>query len=201
MPYVDRLIRGALAGAAATIPMSVVMTLWHRRLPWQDREPLPPAKITDRLLQVVGVEQEVPEPAQTGLTLVNHLGYGAAVGAAYEALNVSDAPPSLGGGIAYGLSIWTGSYLGWLPAMGLHRPATRDSLERNLLMIGAHVVWGASLVAAIRLLRTRPGAADRQRASGSRPIGMPVAKDIAREPQRVRRQAQEVGHDMHRRNQ
>ena len=198
MLLTERLIRGALAGAVATIPMSVVMTLWHRRLPWQEREPLPPAKITDRLLQAVGVEEEVPEPVQTGLTLVNHLGYGAAVGAAYEGMNASDAPPSLGSGIAYGLGIWTGSYLGWLPAMGLHRPATRDSLERNLLMIGAHVVWGAGLIAALRLLRTRPRAL---RTADSRPFGMRVAKDVQQEPQRDRRQAQEVGHDVHRGNQ
>ena len=174
MALTERLIRGAIAGLAATIPMSAVMSLWHRRLPWHEREPLPPAKITDTLLRKVGLEREVPEPAQTGLTAINHLAYGASIGAVFEGLNDPQTPPSIGRGIGYGLAIWAGSYLGWLPAAGLHRPATRDSLERNLLMIGAHVVWGASLswtLQRLHELKPRP----RTKSGGGPSSGMRVA--------------------------
>ena len=51
----------------------------------------------------------------------------------------------VGKGIAFGLGVWTASYLGLLPALGILKPATQHPLRRNLLMIGAHVVWGASL--------------------------------------------------------
>src|SRR5919107_176638 len=48
-------------------------------------------------------------------------------------------------GITWGLIVWATSYLGLLPATGLHEPATRHPRERNLLMILAHVVWGGAL--------------------------------------------------------
>jgi len=47
--------------------------------------------------------------------------------------------------VGYGLVVWAGSYLGLLPAVGLHRPATREPAGRNGMMIGAHVVFGAVL--------------------------------------------------------
>ena len=48
-------------------------------------------------------------------------------------------------GVGYGLAVWAGSYLGFLPALGLHPPATRESPGRNVMNIGAHLVWGATL--------------------------------------------------------
>jgi hypothetical protein len=47
--------------------------------------------------------------------------------------------------VTYGLAVWSASYLGWLPAVGLYRSALDDSPRRNLLMLSAHVVWGACL--------------------------------------------------------
>jgi hypothetical protein len=43
------------------------------------------------------------------------------------------------------MAVWAGSYLGLLPAAGILPSATRDYPERNAVMIGAHVVWGAAL--------------------------------------------------------
>jgi hypothetical protein len=53
-------------------------------------------------------------------------------------------------GAAFGLGVWTASYLGLLPALGILKPATEHPARRNLLMIGAHVVWGSALGAAMR---------------------------------------------------
>jgi hypothetical protein len=44
-----------------------------------------------------------------------------------------------------GVAIWAGSYLGWLPTVGILTPATRHPWRRNLLMIVAHVIWGVAL--------------------------------------------------------
>jgi hypothetical protein len=43
------------------------------------------------------------------------------------------------------LIVWATSYLGLLPATGLHEPATEHPREWNILMILAHVVRGGSL--------------------------------------------------------
>jgi hypothetical protein len=46
-----------------------------------------------------------------------------------------------------------------MPLLDLHPPATRDSAQRNLLMIAAHLVWGATAGAVVDALResTRHG--------------------------------------------
>jgi len=56
-------------------------------------------------------------------------------------------------GVGFGLLVWAGSYLGLLPAVGLHRPATRESARRNGMMIASHVVWGAVLGAMVEMTR------------------------------------------------
>jgi uncharacterized membrane protein YagU involved in acid resistance len=61
---------------------------------------------------------------------------------------------SLRGALA-GLALWVGSYLGWLPAVGILRPATRHPWRRNLLMIVAHIVWGVTLGEMTRKLTER----------------------------------------------
>jgi uncharacterized membrane protein YagU involved in acid resistance len=55
-------------------------------------------------------------------------------------------------GALTGLAVWAGSYLGWLPAAGILRPATRHPWRRNLLMIIAHVIWGVTLGEVVRKL-------------------------------------------------
>jgi hypothetical protein len=47
-------------------------------------------------------------------------------------------------GAGFGVAVWAGSYLGWLPAAGILSPATEHPPRRNALMIASHVVWGAT---------------------------------------------------------
>lgn len=151
----QRLTIGAIAGLAATVPMSAVMMLAHCRLPRRQRSPLPPAKITHAVLRKMGLEQAVPDSVEAGLTLVNHFAYGAACGAWFELGHSDRKPTTLNQSLTYGAGIWLGSYLGWLPATGMHRSAMREPLERNLLMLGAHLAWGGSLCLMTNLLQRR----------------------------------------------
>jgi uncharacterized membrane protein YagU involved in acid resistance len=167
-----RIIAGALAGLVATIPMSICMLAGYRRLPWGKRDPLPPEQITKNVLSGVGLRDDLSERQEQALVVLNHFGYGATMGAVYGMLPHSPAPAgSLACGIAYGLSVWAASYLGWLPAAGLYRSATEEPRQRNELMIAAHVVWGASLgITTAALLRY----AARRRARTRRPYrGLP----------------------------
>ncbi|HWS53323.1 MAG TPA: DUF1440 domain-containing protein, partial [Pyrinomonadaceae bacterium] len=77
-------------------------------------------------------------------TWASHFGYGAACGALYGALAAERDVPPLAAGVGFGLAVWAGSYLGWLPAAGIISPATEHPPRRNALMIAAHVVWGAT---------------------------------------------------------
>ncbi len=140
--------RALLAGLIGTAVMTVAMTAMHRRLPPEQRAPLPPRQITMAAAKRVGMEDRMDEDSRSETTMVLHFAYGTIVGAVYAPL-AAEAPglPPLKG-MAFGVLIWVLSYLGWLPMTGLLSSATRHPAERNGLMITAHLVWG-TVIAAI----------------------------------------------------
>jgi len=140
-----RLLDGALAGFTATVPMTAAMLSLHRALPARERHALPPRRITMRAARKGRVAHQLDEADRTAATYAAHFGYGTATGAVYGALAPHVPGRPLVKGTSYGLVVWALSYLGLLPALDLHRPATREPAERNALMIVAHVVWGATL--------------------------------------------------------
>ena len=143
------LLIGAAAGAAATVPMTVVMERLHERLPGELSRPLPPREVTEGFAVKAGVNDELSERDVQNLTLAAHFGYGAACGAVLGAIAPRSTPAAVFTGMAFGLGVWAGSYLGWLPAIGVRQPATDDPPARNGLMIAAHMVWGATAGAMI----------------------------------------------------
>jgi uncharacterized membrane protein YagU involved in acid resistance len=156
-----------MAGLIATLPMTVVMLAWHRHLPASQRYHLPPRLITDRAAaQARFSHGHVSRPGSLG-ALAAHFGFGAVTGGLYAAAGRTELHrqyPATAG-IGYGLIVWAASYLGWVPAMGLMPPATRQPAARNAMMIAAHIVWGAALGRALNALSSpREGRAARRRA-------------------------------------
>jgi uncharacterized membrane protein YagU involved in acid resistance len=150
-PAVQHFLLGAVGGLIATGPMTAFMKLMHRRLPWYERYPLPPRQITMRTAKSAGLYWRLNEPEAKGLTLLAHYSYGAAMGALYS-LAARQTPRAVHG-MLFGMVVWAGNYLGLLPALNLLQPATRQPARRNLLMIAAHLVWGASLAWSLQLMR------------------------------------------------
>ena len=146
----NRVLLGALAGLAATAPMTLAMKLMHEQLPPEERYPLPPRAVTEGVAEKAGVNEHLDEGERVAATWASHFAYGAACGALYGALSGGRAEerPVLSG-VGFGLAVWAGSYLGWLPAAGILAPATEHPARRNALMIAAHVVWGATTGAAL----------------------------------------------------
>jgi uncharacterized membrane protein YagU involved in acid resistance len=142
---VSTLAIGALAGMAATVPMTLCMQQLHQELPVRERYPLPPSEIVEELTERAGIDDQIDQSEHIALTLLAHFGYGAATGVLYAPLALAFRPPAALGGAAFGLGVWSVSYLGLLPALGLLRPATQHPPRRNTLMIGAHIVWGVAL--------------------------------------------------------
>ncbi len=135
--------RALLAGLMGTVVMTVAMTLMHRRLPPEQRAPLPPRHITMAAAERIGVRDRMDEDSRFGTTMALHFTYGTIVGALYMPLAAeAPGPPPLKG-MAFGVLVWVLSYLGWLPMTGLLSSAARHPAERNGLMITAHLVWGA----------------------------------------------------------
>lgn len=135
-------LAGALAGLVATAPMTWAMNRMHRRLPERERYPLPPRLITERVAASAGVADDMTERQHKALALASHYAYGAAVGAGCAPVMRALGGPPVVAGIGYGLGVWAASYLGWIPAVGILRPATEHPAERVGMMLAAHVVWG-----------------------------------------------------------
>jgi hypothetical protein len=145
-PITGRLAYGAIAGICGTLAMTSAMRLLARELAPGERYPLPPREIVERMAPR-SARAATPEPAREQATMLAHFGYGAVTGALLAAL--SDRPSALSGA-AYGVAVWAGSYLGWIPAAAVLAPANRHPGRRNALMVAAHVVWGVVLAAGLR---------------------------------------------------
>lgn len=150
-----KLLRGAVAGFFATIPMSISMLIGWRLLPRREKYHLPPRQITEDVTERVGIKDRLTEPELVGLTTFSHFGYGAFFGWIYALFEHRLSLHSSLKGALTGVALWTASYLGWLPAMDILSPATRHPWRRNLLMIVAHVVWGVTLGEVMRKLDRR----------------------------------------------
>lgn len=142
----NKYLAGAIAGTAATVPMSLVMLYLHRQIPKEDRRRLPPEQITVKVADELGADEIVDDEIERNIaSTVNHFAYGAVTGALYAPLAQSIDLPPVVKGACYGLIVWSGSYLGWLPLAHIREPATERPASENAMMIAAHVVFGSVL--------------------------------------------------------
>ena len=139
-PGYSRLLIGALAGIAATAAMTSAMSRLHQKLPEEERYPLPPRELTEGR----GKRMQTRDVA-----LAAHFGFGAAAGSVM-AFGFPKAGPALGAVLGFG--VWFFSYFGWVPAMGILKPADKHPPRRNALMIGVHLIWGAVAAVTVREL-------------------------------------------------
>ena len=145
---VGRALLGVLGGVVGTFAMTAAMRAMHRRLPVNERYPLPPREIIEGGLPEP-VRQKLGEQGRRTTTLAGHFGYGAATGAAYVMARRNAGVVEVA---LYGVFVWAASYLAEMPALGILEPAHRHPPKRNLLMVAAHLVWGGTLALAVREL-------------------------------------------------
>jgi hypothetical protein len=119
----------------------------HARLPEEERYPLTPREIIDSTAEQV--EFPLTSEAAKDVTTAAHFAYGAACGSLIGAVAPRIGPAA---GAAAGVGVWFGSYLGWIPAARILKPATAHPPRRNGLMITVHLVWGAATALAMREL-------------------------------------------------
>jgi uncharacterized membrane protein YagU involved in acid resistance len=134
---------GAMAGAVATVPMTVTLFGIAPFLP--DVQPFPPKMAVRMVTGKAGLWQQLSSRQRNRLSWVGHFGYGALMGSVYAPVTRKYEASGVGSGVAFGLAVWAGSYLGMLPALGIRRPVRKDFWDDHLQLVAAHVVWGAAL--------------------------------------------------------
>jgi hypothetical protein len=154
MKVVKSLLAGAAAGALATVAMSAVM-LAAKRLGFTGE--LPPERITRRAFEAA-VDEPPSDASEDAAVAAAHIGFGALAGAVFALPMVwtgaerRSIPIVASAGILYATGIWLVSYQGWVPALGIMPPASRDRRGRVVTMLVAHWVYGAALGALARVL-------------------------------------------------
>jgi uncharacterized membrane protein YagU involved in acid resistance len=138
--WIQRAAQGGGAGLVATAAMSAAMVAAQRA---GQMGRMPPKKITSAALDAVGAD-DLPEPAVDALSVATHFGFGAAMGALFLLARPRPRLP-VAEGVAFGTLVWLASYAGWIPALGILPPPTRDRPGRPASMLLAHWVYGAVL--------------------------------------------------------
>ena len=145
MRYIQRtnFWQGATAGFIATIPMTIFMLSTQRFLPKGQRYDLPPEIITKELTERAHVRQHMNKAQILAATTVSHFGYGTMMGVLYSIVGRRLPLTSGFKGTLFGILIWAASYQALLPLFGFSETSDKETTRRNLMMIAAHVVWGA----------------------------------------------------------
>ena len=134
---------GALGGAVGTTAMSAFM-LAAGRLGLMGEHP--PEKIVAAALDAAGVNPR-DEKTQDALAGLLHFGFGMSTGALFAVIHrrLPARIPGAAHGMVFGSIVWALSYQGWVPALGIMPPASRDRPARPVVMFLAHLIFGAML--------------------------------------------------------
>jgi hypothetical protein len=134
------LMRGAAGGLAGTAAHTAVMFA-ARSLGLGGK--LPPQAITDRMLGRLGLHPR--RETRVALAAAQHVGFGMTTGALFGLAAPRSRGRSILAGSLYGAAVWLASYEGWVPALGALPRARRDRPDRQAMLLGAHVAFGAVL--------------------------------------------------------
>ena len=151
-------LRGAAAGFAATIPMTVVMEVMRAWLPREQFRRMPPREIVDRTVAKIGEAAQIDQGDRIVITTAAHLAFGAAAGGLYGAL-IGPRRSSTLTGIGYGLIVWVTCVRCRTPVA--RRPSCRHrrhegskrSAHRFACCVGRHS--GSAIAAILRSRITR----------------------------------------------
>jgi uncharacterized membrane protein YagU involved in acid resistance len=149
----NRMLAGAAAGAAATMPMTIFWEALHPRLAGEPPRPLPPREVAEALAVKAGVSRTITEEEMQHLAMALHFGYGTVTGALFGLIAPQSRTRAIGAGMLFGLGVWSASYLGWLPATGVRHSPRWDPPARTRLLIASHLVWGAFTGAFLKVKR------------------------------------------------
>lgn len=134
---------GALGGVVGTVGMSGFMLAAGKAGLMGEQ---PPDKIAGAALDAADVHAHTEEEQDMLATLL-HFGFGTSCGVLFSVVHrrLPFRLPATMHGMFYAFLIWATSYQGWIPALGIMPPASRDHPRRPRTMIVAHLIYGALL--------------------------------------------------------
>jgi putative membrane protein len=117
-------------------------------------ENMPPAVVVGRVARALG-HAELTDGQRVRAQRVIHYSFGAGLGVAYTATANRCTAVSPGAGALAGLAIYAGTHGSMLPALGIQRPPWRLAPAAVAWEATSHLLFGAALEGARRVLGAR----------------------------------------------
>ncbi len=150
----NRYVRGAVSGAAATLVMTAAMQAGKQAFHFWTPAP---KEITRNVVRRAGLSRIDPQPTGPGSWMTAHELYGMACGVGYVLVRPFLPSSRLVAGLLFGGAVWAISYLGYLPALRLYPTPDNDNRSRLTVMVIAHGVFGTALAEAEHRLAQHDG--------------------------------------------
>lgn len=152
----DGLIRGAIAGAAGTAVMTLMMKQVASRVMPADMLPdeFAPKRVVEWAEEQAGEPNALTDSQEQAAAMGAHFGYGSGSGAVYGLLRetlINDVPAPVAG-VIFGVAVWAVSFQGWMPALGVQEATTDQPPRKWPAPIMMHMVYGASTALAYEAL-------------------------------------------------
>lgn len=138
----ERVLAGALGGAAGTLVLSGLREVWSRMgLVFKTA----PMQVVDRI-EELGLVGDLSKGMHRALSVVAHCAYGVGAGAVLGLLRrqPGEATEEAAVGSALGMLVWGAGWSSWLPLTGVHQPPWKQSSPRVLLPVLDYAVYGAA---------------------------------------------------------
>ena len=139
------------AGAEWILPPSPAQKLEVGADPRGHPENMPPAVIVGRAASALGLAG-LTDAQRISAQRVIHYTFGAGLGVAYSDVATRWPAATRGAGTLAGLAIYAGTHGSVLPALGIQRPPWRLAPAAVAWEAASHLVFGAALESARRLL-------------------------------------------------
>ncbi len=138
------MLNGTIAGAAATTTMTAFMRL--AQYTGNYRRELPPTNVTQAALRTLHVQHRVSSEQETVLIGLAHWAFGMVAGALFGLMIKANRHlPRWLAGVVFALVVWSVSYMGWVPALGILPQPWNQRKEHGWMPFLAHIVYGATL--------------------------------------------------------
>ena len=151
----DTIVHGALAGAAGTAVMTLMMKKVSPKVMPADMRPdeFPPKRVVAWAEEQAGEPNALTESQEQKVAMGAHFAYGSGSGVAYGILRrqMPGIPAPLVG-MTFGVGLWAFSFEGWMPALGVQEATTEKPVKKWPAPIMMHMVYGASTAMAYEAL-------------------------------------------------
>jgi len=147
---------GFAAGAAGTVAMGGMSFLLRRMV--EPNEPISKThyeQVVEWVAEKAGHEEEIDPASRVRRGELLHLGFGAFWGLMFAVIFRKQKVRPLMHGSFFGITLWTGAFGGYLPALGISRSFKDMNVYEFFRTVVCHLTYAITTVTFLKAFRSR----------------------------------------------